>query len=241
MPVSLWNKTWLRVQVRAGFSTFEQHVRVCHILTKPGHCLAGVIWYHHRFSNGSSILFELRFSEFLFVYIDVFWLRPWEMVSCFMVNSIFVNCMTEVFYLPCAFKLMNGRQKCLLVDRTIFLPTEVTFFLLRNLFANLADRSVFSLFSFCSLGGGAQWCTRYRGKTCTTHLWQAFFQVSATFLSRSWNIFKTCRLDCKCCNILHQFAGKTPEVTVKKFRKLDWPSLTPWPRLFCVVHKKRQS
>ena len=73
------------------------------------------------------------------------------MVSCFMVNSIFVNCMTEVFYLPCAFKLKNGRQKCLLVDRTIFLPTEVTFFLLRKLFANLADRSVFSQFFFAPL------------------------------------------------------------------------------------------
>ena len=72
------------------------------------------------------------FSEFLFVYIDVFWVRPCEMVSCFMVNSIFVSCMTEVFYLPCAFKLKNGRQKCLLLDRTIFLPKEVTFFCFEN-------------------------------------------------------------------------------------------------------------
>ena len=53
----------------AGFSTFEQHVRVCHLLTKPGRCLAGVNWYHHRFYNGSSILVELSFfGIFLCIY-----------------------------------------------------------------------------------------------------------------------------------------------------------------------------
>ena len=173
------------------------------------------------------------FSEFLFVYIDVFWVRPCEMVSCFMVNSIFVSCMTEVFYLPCAFKLKNGRQKCLLLDRTIFLPKEVTFFCFENYSRTWRTGVFFLNFFFAplvvELSGVRDTVAKRVPLTCDKHL------VSATFLSRSWNIFKTCRLDCKCCNILHQFAGKTPEVTVKKFRKLAWP------RLFCVVHKKRQS
>ena len=186
MPVPLWNKTWLRVQVRAGFSTFELHVRVCHILTKPGHCLAGVIKFGTTtgFTTVAWFCSSYVFSISLCIYRCflsaasgdgfVFYVRSH--------HPIFVNCTTEVFYLPWGeFKLKNGRQKCLLVDRTIFLPTEVTFVLLRKLFANLVDRGVFSLLFFCSLGGGAHWCTRYRGKTCTSHLWQAFFQISATF------------------------------------------------------------